>query len=94
MSALKQLLIKRAALDGEIEEALKIERKDAIAKSRDLVTNYSLAPSDVFPRFKGSKVKGTVVAPKYRDPVTGKTWSGRGKPPLWIRDKDRSQFVV
>lgn len=34
------------------------------------------------------------VAPKYRDPITGQTWSGRGKPPLWIAGKDREQFLI
>jgi len=27
-----------------------------------------------------------VLAPKYRDPNSGKTWSGRGLQPLWFRD--------
>jgi DNA-binding protein H-NS len=26
------------------------------------------------------------LAPKYRNPETGKTWSGRGKRPQWIQD--------
>ena len=32
---------------------------------------------------------------KYRDPKTGKTWTGRGKPPLWIVGvKDRTPFLI
>ena len=31
--------------------------------------------------------------PKYRDPVSGQTWSGRGKEPAWIAGKDRTMFV-
>ena len=34
------------------------------------------------------------VAAKYRDPVTGQTWTGRGKAPKWIDGKDRNQFVI
>ncbi|WP_413185716.1 H-NS histone family protein [Paraburkholderia sacchari] len=35
------------------------------------------------------------VAPKYADPKTGATWSGRGRAPAWIRDaKDRSKFLI
>lgn len=35
------------------------------------------------------------VAPKYADPKSGATWSGRGLAPLWIRDvKDRSKFLI
>ena len=26
----------------------------------------------------------------YREPATGKTWSGRGKPPNWIKDLDQT----
>ena len=29
---------------------------------------------------------GSTFAAKYRDPLSGKTWTGRGKPPLWITE--------
>ncbi|MBR5950393.1 MAG: H-NS histone family protein [Actinomycetaceae bacterium] len=34
------------------------------------------------------------VAAKYRDPVTGQTWSGRGRTPLWLVGKDKGQFLI
>lgn len=35
------------------------------------------------------------VSAKYRDPVSGATWSGRARPPAWIKDvKDRSKFLI
>ena len=34
------------------------------------------------------------VAPKYRDPESGSTWSGRGKPPKWIAGQDRDNFLI
>ena len=39
------------------------------------------------------------VPPKYRNPETGATWSGRGKPPRWISDaesegKTRDSFLI
>ncbi|WP_233867819.1 H-NS histone family protein [Paraburkholderia adhaesiva] len=35
------------------------------------------------------------VAPKYVDPKSGATWSGRGRAPAWIKDvKDRSRFLI
>jgi len=35
------------------------------------------------------------LPPKYRDPVTGATWSGHARPPAWIKDaKDRSKFLI
>lgn len=45
--------------------------------------------------------KGTraAVRPKYRDPETGETWSGRGSPPGWLRrleeqGRSREEFAV
>ncbi|MBR8256809.1 H-NS histone family protein [Burkholderia ambifaria] len=33
--------------------------------------------------------------PKYQNPKTGETWSGRGRAPLWIRDaKNRDRFLI
>jgi len=34
--------------------------------------------------------KRSIVAPKYRDAVTGATWTGRGKQPKWLETAIRS----
>lgn len=31
---------------------------------------------------------------RFRDPATGNTWTGFGRPPNWIRGKDRERFRV
>jgi DNA-binding protein H-NS len=31
---------------------------------------------------------------KYQDPVTGATWSGRGRAPSWIRNRSYNDFLV
>lgn len=38
----------------------------------------------------------TLMGPKakYRDPASGKTWSGMGRAPFWIVGKDRARFVA
>jgi DNA-binding protein H-NS len=42
----------------------------------------------------GNYVRGP-QAPKYRDPVTGATWSGRGPAPAWLAGaKDRTAFLI
>lgn len=40
-----------------------------------------------------TKSTGNKVAPKYRDPVSGNTWTGRGKAPKWIDGQDRTPFL-
>lgn len=96
MASYKELLSQREALEKRINEARANELADAIGQVRSLVTEFGLQESDVFSKKAGtgSKSKGTTVAPKYRDPATGATWTGRGKPPRWIADKDRTQFAI
>lgn len=96
MTSYKTLLEQREALDQQIAEARRVELAGAISKVREIIAQYNLTEADVF---AGRKARGTVksntpVAPKYRDPATGSTWSGRGKPPLWISGKDRAQFEI
>ncbi|WP_207003341.1 H-NS histone family protein [Trinickia mobilis] len=41
-----------------------------------------------------SQAKGK-LPPKYRDPKSGATWSGRGPAPAWLASaKDRSKFLI
>ncbi|SKD00134.1 DNA-binding protein H-NS [Burkholderia sp. YR290] len=44
---------------------------------------------------KGDNYVRGPQAPKYRDPRTGSTWSGRGPAPAWLAGaKDRSKFLI
>ncbi len=94
MSQYKDLLKQREDLEAKIAEARNAEVASAIAQVRQLVLDYSLTERDVFGGVRTSSAKGSTVAPKYKDPVTGATWTGRGKPPLWIADKEREQFLI
>lgn len=104
MTSYKELLQQRAALEQQINEARRRELSDAVAQVRALVAEHGLTVDDVFPGGKGasksagkvgsSPKAGTKVAPKYRDPATGQTWTGRGKAPKWIQNQDRQPFVI
>jgi len=62
--------------------------KDAKDRSKFLI-NGEATRSRTKPSAKRS------VPPKYRDPATGATWTGRGLPPAWIASaKDRSKFLI
>nr|WP_180317262.1 H-NS histone family protein [Delftia acidovorans] len=93
MSEYKTLLQQKAELDARIAEVMKTEKAGAVAEVRNLVQQYQLTEQDVFPA-SGRKAKGSVGAPKFRDPETGATWTGRGKPPNWIVGKERSDFAI
>jgi DNA-binding protein H-NS len=78
MSSYKELLAQREKLEKQIEEA----------KSRE----YAEVLNEIKQKMAGRPRAG--VAPKYRDPDSGSTWSGRGKPPRWIAGLDREKFLI
>lgn len=92
----KELLAEREALEKAIAMARQNEISSAVARVRELVAEYGLTAQDVFPgRAPRSAGKpASKVAAKYRDPASGQTWTGRGKPPKWIEGKDRSPFTI
>lgn len=96
--SLKDLLQQREALEKAIAEARQNEISAAVTKVREIVAEYGLTAQDVFPGRAGKsaapKSAASKVAPKYRDPSTGQTWTGRGKAPKWIEGKDRAQFAI
>ena len=95
MATYQELLKQQAALAVQVE-ARKREIADAVARVRQIVNEYDLTEKDVFPagrRAATPRMAGK-VAPKYRDPATGQTWTGRGKPPKWIDGKDRNLFRI
>lgn len=96
MATYKELLKQQEALTQQIEEARKKEIADAVAQVRALISDYGLTQQDVFSsgRKSGKSSTGVKVPPKYRDPTTGQTWTGRGKAPKWIEGRDRGQFLI
>lgn len=96
MTTLQDLVTQREALDTQIYDLKKAEAANAIKQVQQIVKLYSLTEQDVFgtarvPKEKKQKVD---VEAKYRDPSTGKEWTGRGLAPKWIRDKDRTLFLI
>lgn len=89
----KDLLVQRANLEAQIEAARRSEVSSAVQQIKGLIVTYGLTQDDIFPQRKTKATRAT-VDPKYRDPATGQTWTGRGKPPTWIKDQDRSQFEI
>ncbi len=94
MTTVAQLLAQKAALEAQIEAARKAENAEAIAQVKALIAEHGLTIQDIFGGAKrGRKASGSVAA-KYQDPISKKTWSGRGKAPKWIQGKDLTQFAV
>lgn len=99
MSTLKDLLAQQEELTKKINEVRQLERSAAISQALELIKSYQLTKSELFGKVESTSKKvraASKVAAQYRDPISGKTWSGRGVKPKWITEsgKEKSAFKI
>lgn len=96
MSEYQELMARHRELEIQIEEARRREMGAALEQVRSIIETYNLSPHEVFGTATAPVAKERrAVAIKYRDPATGQTWTGRGKPPRWISGApNRDQYLA
>ncbi|WP_080410650.1 H-NS histone family protein [Burkholderia ubonensis] len=97
MATYRELKAQADELSRRAEEARLAELETVIQEVRARVAEYDLTPEQIFGRKRGPGTTRTprlATAPKYRDPKTGATWSGRGREPGWIKGKRRERFLI
>ncbi len=105
MSQLLELLEQHRELDIATRAAFERERGEAIAIVLESIKTYHLLPEELFdlPKLarqsaqkKSSRQprKDSTLSPKYRDPETGATWGGRGRPPRWMQGREWHLFLI
>lgn len=99
MSDLKELLARRQQLETQLEAAFKEERlnvlDEIVRKMKLHRITFDEIRGPIAQAQQSAQAAKTKAPAKYRDPVSGSEWSGRGKPPNWIKDEpDRSKFLI
>lgn len=89
MPSLTELIAQKEALEQQIKEMRETERKEAIKNVRRLIEEFELTSVELF-----GKAKTNVVQPKYANPQTGETWTGRGRTPKWLAGKKHEDFLI
>lgn len=79
---IEDLLAQRAAIDAAIKTEQTAARRNVVSEARKLLATVGLT-CDVKP-LTAPVSTGVKVPPKWRNPSTGETWTGRGKSPLWM----------
>jgi len=74
-------------LQAEAERLRRRELREVLADIRWKIKEYGITSEQLF----GPDLSDLV---RYRHPDTGQTWNGIGRPPNWIKDKDRDPFRV
>ncbi|WP_454727735.1 MULTISPECIES: H-NS histone family protein [Cupriavidus] len=98
MPSYKELLAEKQKLEAQLASVRAQEVAGVIEQIRQLMADYDLSVEDIAHRRRGRPASGvkqapSEVPPKYRDPKTGKTWSGRGRAPAWL-GKNRNRFLI
>lgn len=92
MATYQELKAQADALLKAADEARKIENRELIADIRAMIREHGITADQLgfAPAGKGSRTKAPA---KYRDPITGSTWSGRGRTPKWM-DGPREAYAL
>jgi len=94
MATLAELIAQKDALEQQIKAARAAELKDAISQVQQIIAAHGLTIEDFFGKSKAERKSKGTVAPKYKNPTTGETWSGRGRSPKWLEGKNKEEFAI
>lgn len=102
-----ELMAQIEALQKQAEEVRQTEIAGVIAEIRQKIQDYDLTAADLgfavaTPVKTGPASrsdKRAAVKPKYQDPASGKTWTGRGVMPKWMKTavdvgQSRDDFLI
>ncbi|ATF34196.1 MULTISPECIES: H-NS histone family protein [Burkholderia] len=95
MTTYEELKAQLDALNREAEAAKQREISKVLLDIREAVLRYEIRPEQIFPtwtRLRSPDKRRGPLPPKYRNPMTGETWSGRGRVPKWMVNKPREEF--
>ena len=98
MATYKQLLAEKEKLESQLAEVRATEVAGVIEQIQALMAQYELSIEDLAPKRRrgrpaGSSANREPLPPKYQNPKTGETWSGRGRAPAWL-GKNRDKFLI
>jgi DNA-binding protein H-NS len=94
MATYKQLTAQLEKLHKEMEQAREEEVTQAIADIKQKIAEYGITAEELGFSSKVRAPRKPALPPKYRNPKTGETWSGRGRAPGWLAGKNRDKFLI
>jgi DNA-binding protein H-NS len=95
MATYRQLSVQLERLQQKIDKEREKAIADAIAEIRAKIDEFDITPEELGfrPRAARATKAKRPLPPKYRNPKTGETWSGRGRAPAWL-GKNRARFLI
>ncbi|ABA51464.1 H-NS histone family protein [Burkholderia pseudomallei] len=94
MATYRQLTAQLEKLQQKIDKEREKAITDAIADIKAKIEEYDITPEELgFRSVKAAAKPKRALPPKYLNPKTGETWSGRGRAPAWL-GKNRNRFLI
>lgn len=91
----ERLLEERRMVDEKINSIKSSRRNDIVSYIVKLMLELGIHIQEIEEKMTSQGKKGRRSArPRFYDPVTGSTWSGRGKKPRWMKDRDPDDFLI
>jgi DNA-binding protein H-NS len=92
MASYEELKAQAESLMKQAEDARKQENREIIADLKAIIREKGITAEQLgfAPAGKGSR---KTAPAKYRDPVSGATWAGRGRTPKWINGS-REEYAL
>ncbi len=95
------LLAQLASVNAQLEQLRAAEVPKVVKEIQQLMQEYDFSIEHIAgkpsvkpaARAVPSKTKAAAPPPRYRNPKTGQTWSGRGRAPAWIGKKPE-RFLI
>ncbi|WP_374728572.1 H-NS histone family protein [Caballeronia hypogeia] len=79
-------------MEKQLAEARDKETRLALIEIVQKMREYGITLNELMGRKPG--VPEVDAPARYQDPLSGATWSGRGRAPNWIAGKNRDEFLV
>lgn len=96
----QEILEEIEALQEKAEAIRQAEIAAVIEDVRAKIKAYNLTARDLgLSASDAGRIQRAAVIAKYRDPVSGKTWTGRGVHPNWLKEyvaqgRTKDEFLV
>ena len=73
-------------LQDHAEQVRRHELTNVIGAIKDQIVKYGITQADLFGTASAAKprIPSAGKPAKYRDPISGATWSGHGRNPAWV----------
>ncbi|WP_080427892.1 H-NS family nucleoid-associated regulatory protein [Burkholderia ubonensis] len=91
MKTYSELLEQFEQLKRDIDVAREREAQLIAQRVMDLLAENGVSVQDLLPSREPRRRR---IAPKYWNPATGVTWSGRGRMPTWLIGQDLQRFLI